>query len=500
MPIGSQSQRDSRRRRVILEEVNESSTAQSTSKRRRSTASSDENESSESVHQRYTPEALVENHVPISWLLPKKWWVLASILVSFLLLGALVNYLHMLAAGWSEVYGSSNLVALDLSTDGGLAKWLTSMLLILGSFYCLQIFVLRRHRCDDYRGTYRIWPWVAAILLLASMDATANISGFLFAITSQTPYISNVHHSEMGWFAVCLSALILVSLRIAIEVKQSLGAMWWTFLSFTSLSVYLISKNEVYTLALPIENFLLHKNLVFFGVFSLISSLLTYGRFVYLDSQGLLLQRFASKEAQLKHRQEAREKRLAEKVQAKEERQQKADAKKQEAEERKRIKADEKAKIESEKAEAKRLAAEKNQAQKAAKKQAASEKQKASDAASSKTDSKSKATEPKRTAQESRSTQKSNGSKSTSKSTSSSPEHQQRTIQPLSVRRPTQQTDKQSSQSKPAGNSRPQIVSVQQEAEDYSVEELQEKLNGNLSKSERRRLRKLMKREQRRAA
>ena len=204
MPIGSKSQRDTRRRRVLMDEVSDSPSAKSTQIKSVETSTS---ASPDTPHQRYTPEALAENHLPISWLVPKKWWVLGTILFSFAAIGALINYLHVLSQRWSDTYGATHTVAFDLSTDAGIMRWLTSMLLALSAFYCMQVFVMRRHRCDDYRGTYRVWPWIAALLVFFSLDATANISGFLFAISAKTQYVAFIQKSQAGWFAVTMAAL-----------------------------------------------------------------------------------------------------------------------------------------------------------------------------------------------------------------------------------------------------------------------------------------------------
>lgn len=84
--------------------------------------------------------------------------------------------------------------AFDLAAPGSLAVWLASMLLATASLGAVLVYLVRRHRVDDYHGRYRIWLWAAACWMLLSVDQTANLrTAFQQAMTriSGTPILGD---------------------------------------------------------------------------------------------------------------------------------------------------------------------------------------------------------------------------------------------------------------------------------------------------------------------
>jgi hypothetical protein len=67
------------------------------------------------------------------------------------------------------------IAAFDLDGEGSLAVWFSSMTLAAAGLVAILVFLVRRHKVDDYHGYYRIWLWAAMCWFLMSLDETASL-------------------------------------------------------------------------------------------------------------------------------------------------------------------------------------------------------------------------------------------------------------------------------------------------------------------------------------
>ena len=79
-----------------------------------------------------------------------------------------LTWLHIRIADLSQTLPRDGLAAIDAGAAGNLAAWFSSCLLLMAAACSLQIYNLRRHKIDDYRGRYRIWVWAAIALLFTT--------------------------------------------------------------------------------------------------------------------------------------------------------------------------------------------------------------------------------------------------------------------------------------------------------------------------------------------
>lgn len=76
------------------------------------------------------------------------------------------------------------IAAFDLDGEGSLAVWFSSMTLAASGLVAFLVYLVRRHRVDDYQGYYRVWLWAAMCWLLMSLDETASLhEGFKEVMT-----------------------------------------------------------------------------------------------------------------------------------------------------------------------------------------------------------------------------------------------------------------------------------------------------------------------------
>lgn len=99
--------------------------------------------------------------------------------VVFALLGlcavAAVELAYTFLPDWYAVFGARGSELLDVASRASLAAWLSSVLLGASGLAALLVYAIRRHKMDDYRGRYRLWLWCAAALVLASINAVAGL-------------------------------------------------------------------------------------------------------------------------------------------------------------------------------------------------------------------------------------------------------------------------------------------------------------------------------------
>jgi hypothetical protein len=167
---------------------------------------------------RYSAGGRRENHLRATDFLPRSitaimlWFSLALVAVAGLLAG-FVSY--------AQANASDSLGVAPLFEQGGaLASWFSSFVFILAAIGSVLIYTVRRHKLDDYRGSYRLWLWCAAAWLVMSIDATANLHApFSRALAHITGW-SMLVDGALWWIAVWGAILAVLSLRLVLELAE----------------------------------------------------------------------------------------------------------------------------------------------------------------------------------------------------------------------------------------------------------------------------------------
>ena len=224
-------------------------------------------------------------------LIPKR--VVSYLLVVLALLAVLwmINFTSVRAHQWVDQIGQPGIEALAIRGQGSLASWFTSFLFIMTALVSLQIYALRRHRCDDYRGTYRLWLWLAALLMIASVSCIANLGA---VATNLVQTLISDSHSTRAWvpLAIKLSAITVLMGRGAYEVRESRGSfalVMFVWVSYSIAAVLQMPATQRSMAGLGAETMI--GNCVLFGTTALFLAHLTYGRYIFLHAHGLIPQR-----------------------------------------------------------------------------------------------------------------------------------------------------------------------------------------------------------------
>jgi hypothetical protein len=232
----------------------------------------------------YLPRAR-RRHQPKStdWI-PKRPRAVALFLLT---LGAMLA--GLVVTGW--FFGGSpaapRIEASRFSLHGAssLSVWFSTVLLLASALASLQIRAIREHRSNDYRGTYRIWYWFAAILILGSVNCVVDFDGLASA------WLGTVTEGNSGaWLAVIaqVTALTAIIARGAIEVRKSPAALALIVLVWVVYSSSLVLRLPGMENRVVQDDGFTAAGLNVLGTFSLFTGVALYLRFVYLRANGLV--------------------------------------------------------------------------------------------------------------------------------------------------------------------------------------------------------------------
>lgn len=274
MTIRRTNTRDVRRRRVLTDDVSINS------------GSAGRVDSAEPVLKVfYSDAALADQQPRVTDLIPKNWptlslWFAMGVVVIAMHLVLGIVY-HDRLAGRQLPFDS----LLNAEDPGSLASWTAAMMLMLASLTASLIYWIRRNRIDDYRGRYRMWIYVTGLLVLASLDATVGLRrAIVTGINQAAPETASptLFHVGFALFGV------LVMTRLVAEMRASRGAVTWLMISAAMygmagltqwgwISIDVIKSTSVAVAVLTLS-----------GHWLLTMSMMVYGRYVFLDAQGMI--------------------------------------------------------------------------------------------------------------------------------------------------------------------------------------------------------------------
>jgi hypothetical protein len=108
----------------------------------------------------------------------------------------------------------------DAAAGNSLAGWLRAGTLAGAAAFASLVYLVRRHRTDDYRGSYRVWLWAAAWLLVMSADQVAGLREACEAACTQATGWGGPGRGAVWWIVPCGLAAAAIGGRLAIEMRE----------------------------------------------------------------------------------------------------------------------------------------------------------------------------------------------------------------------------------------------------------------------------------------
>jgi hypothetical protein len=280
MQFRQNGQGDDRRRRVFREEMLAETDPQAV---QASDASQSRDEADGRV---YSDAASAQRQAPLTSLLPQR----PLTLVAFFLGGGLaiagIELLYArLFVGLPEPFQTS-LAVLDLTGRGSIANWFASLILMIGAITSALVYLIRRHRLDDYRGRYRMWQWATACFVVASFDAATGAHAVLQPAMIQLTGKTLVGDGAIWPCMLVGFAVAACLIRLVIEVRGSRIATTFLCLSAGSYIGFLATRFHPALSTLDLARVIASSAALLSGHFCLVYSVVLYGRHVYQEAQG----------------------------------------------------------------------------------------------------------------------------------------------------------------------------------------------------------------------
>lgn len=241
----------------------------------------------------YASGADRRNQLRTTDLFPKRTWIVVTFGLLLVSLIVAINGLAWNAESWRSVIGPEGVAALQLSGAGTLASWFTCFLMVLVALVSLQIYAMRRHRCDDYVGTYRMWMWFPPIFVIASLASIVDVVAIARNVFDATLGMS-LPAGSLVPFVVVLAVLAALAGRVLYEVKESRAAVAMLVLAWLSLAISVTMQTEwAGNQIAAYDRELVLGNSYLVSAVALLVGHLFYTRFVYLHAHGLIVRKQA---------------------------------------------------------------------------------------------------------------------------------------------------------------------------------------------------------------
>ncbi len=215
-------QREDRRRRVLRDDVR----ADAAPKKRRSVSSSDRD---------FSDGALERNQPRITDFLPQRKMSVFKIFALGLGLVAVVESLYVLREQYLSRFAGVDTGWLNLHGSLNAASFVAAVMLLCAAVTATLIFHIRRHRMDDYRGRYRMWYPVIAVLTLAAGDVVTHahrtVQGVAASLMPNAPLGNPASWWILAW--VVMGGLLLM--RATIDARKCKSALFFWCLSTVGL-------------------------------------------------------------------------------------------------------------------------------------------------------------------------------------------------------------------------------------------------------------------------
>lgn len=282
MQFRQNGQRDERRRRVLRDELLTSPTADELAQ------NSGTPDGAPKVPCRgYSAAVSVESQPPISCLIATRPWTLTVLVL------AAFTVIVGLEAAYAKIFHAAGLpsevtAALNVTARGSLAAWFSSVLLSLAAVNSLLVYWLRSHKLDDYRGRYRVWLWTALGLACVAVDASTglhSVVGYLIAGSFETLWLRNPEVNGVIFMALVCGGL---AVRLGFEIWPSRLARSWSLVAAIGYLAAILIHLDVLVVDSVILAAMAESTAILVANLAVTCAVAGFCRYVYLESQGTL--------------------------------------------------------------------------------------------------------------------------------------------------------------------------------------------------------------------
>jgi len=118
-------------------------------------------------------------------------------------------------------------VIFDARGIGALQSWLAQADLLLAAGIALIVRLMRRHRRDDFKGRFRAWGWMAAVLVATALAGAVPVGRLVAAAVADATGIVPGPDGIGWWIGIASLSLAAVSLWALLPLHERLATGFW---------------------------------------------------------------------------------------------------------------------------------------------------------------------------------------------------------------------------------------------------------------------------------
>ena len=171
----------------------------------------------------YFDNALLENQPRLTDLIPKSLWAY----LAMLLLGGISIYACQQAFLHTRDLDSTSFPThlFEISGPGNVASWLHSVTLLMLAVGATMVYLLRRHKTDDYSGRYRLWLHLALFAGVLSIESATGLHEILVVPLAQTDFTAPWNQASVWAMLLVALGAIYLTIRLLVEFKSRPGML-----------------------------------------------------------------------------------------------------------------------------------------------------------------------------------------------------------------------------------------------------------------------------------
>ncbi|HJT34683.1 MAG TPA: hypothetical protein VJ783_21835 [Pirellulales bacterium] len=286
MQLPRTGQLDDRRRRVLTEEVigpaadppSGEAASRTSSSRRRAAGGA----------RPYGDDALTDRQPRVTDLIPQRYGIVLLVWLAGLAAVVGLEALYVWMPDLAVIARDGQLPAADLQSEGSLASWFSSTILLLAAVVSVVAYSVRRQRKDDYHGRYRIWLWSAMVWLSMSVDEGSSLHEAFRELVSYVAGTRGWGDGSIWWIAAYGLVLAIVGGRLLVEMRVCRLSTAVLLLAASCYAVAVAVKLEWLLTADGVRAVMVKEGCEMVGNLCLLMAMVLHARFVILEAEGRL--------------------------------------------------------------------------------------------------------------------------------------------------------------------------------------------------------------------
>lgn len=125
----------------------------------------------------------------------------------------------------------------DARGIGALQSWLAQAYLFMAAGVALIVRLMRRHRRDDFKGRFRAWGWMAAVLVATALAGAVPVGRLVAATLADATGFVPGPGGTGWWLLLAMIATVGVSLWAVLPLYERLATAFWLTLAVTAWGV-----------------------------------------------------------------------------------------------------------------------------------------------------------------------------------------------------------------------------------------------------------------------